>query len=331
MIDLQVRFYPSWFHHEYKMTFGDRYAKDLEYRIRLDTEQQVLLYTRFGDIGLGNKNPRPDPNLRSALNNIVSVMFGASVCYQDDNDGWIKPASPTLDQACRFEPIDVKKDPYIRELTRQAEVFTGRYGPALLNPGIDGILNCALNICGESFLTWLVEEEETAGSVLKALRETTIRVHEYFGRLSGRPIPMGLGNCSVCMVGPEIYRRSIMPFDLVWAEGARALNLEFGFHLDGKIDPFLPVIADFPYLHRVDMGCDSDLGLARRILGPDKAFRVYLYPHLLAPMTPNRVCDFLAKLLTASGRENKLILQLDISPGMSDSLIRAIVRFVREQ
>jgi hypothetical protein len=323
MASLQVRFYPNWFHGHYGLVFGERYARDVEYRVNLDMRQQQLLHERFGDLGLGNSHPQPDLNLRSVYKNIISVMFGAQLISTEDDDGWIKPGGITLDRVTELKPVSVETDPSILELTRQAEWFEKRFGPALLNPGIDGILNCALNICGDPFLTWLVEEPKAARYLLGVLRETTLRVHDYFHRLCGRPAPMGLGNCSVCMISPDSYEKIIMPYDLPWCRRAQELNLPFGFHLDGKVDPFLKVIRKFPYLHRVDMGSDSDIALAREILG-NKIFRVYLYPHQIQGMDKEQLIHFLKTIFQQSGEGNELIFQLDVSLGMSDELIRTI-------
>ncbi len=327
MVALQVRFYPNWFHGHYGLVFGKRYARDVEYRVNLDMRQQQLIHERFGDLNLGNPHPQPELNLRSVFKNIISVMFGARLIPADDDDGWIKPGELTLDKISAIEPVSVENNPYILELTRQAEWFKKIFGLALLNPGIDGILNCALNICGDPFLTWLVEEPSAARHLLSVLRETTLRVHAYFHQVCGQPAPMGLGNCSVCMISPDIYENLVMPYDLPWSRRAWEMNLPFGFHLDGKIDPFLNVIRKFPYLHRVDMGSDSDILLARKIL-ENKIFRVYLYPHQIQQMTSEQLQTFLETIIRHSGKGNELIFQLDVSLGMSDELIRSVVSYI---
>lgn len=328
-VGLNVRFYPNWFHAEYGMTFGRRYAQDLDYRVALGMEQQRLVAQRFGNPRLGAAEPSPEPNLPAIWKNVVAVMFGARLNHRDEDDGWIEPGEVSLEQIAAAKVPDVENDPHVVEIVRQAKAFESQHGPAVWNPGIDGVLNVAAAVCGEQFFEWLVLEPEAASRFLAALRETSLRLHEHMRKLCGHPAPMGLGNCSLCMIRPELYLQAVMPHDLPWCRRAEELGLPFGFHMDGKIDRYLDVIATFPHLSRVDMGCDSDIALARRVLG-DRTLRIYLYPHALEELGASQIGDYLAKLIAANG-DGPIVLQLDVSRGMRDETVAAVVEFAAER
>ena len=230
-------------HANYGLTFGERYARDPSFRVEQDMQQQRLLAERFGDVGLGDTDPTPDPSLHAVWKNVVPVMYGAGRNYADHNDGWITPAEVTLDQIAGLEAPAIEGNPCVDELARQARWFTDRYGPVLLNPGIDGILNSAIALCGSQFLIWLIEEPDTAVHLLEVLRQTTVELHEYFRLMCDEPAGMGLGNCTVCMISPETYQELIMPLDMVWCRRAQDFGLPFGFHLDGRIDNYLDAVS----------------------------------------------------------------------------------------
>ena len=327
MVKLQCRFYPTWMHANYGLTYGERYARDPAYRVEQDMQQQRFIAERLGDVDLGSTDPKPDPNLSAVWKNIVSIMYGAQPHYAEHDDGWLTPADVTLQQIAALEAPTIEGNPYVDELTRQARWFTDRYGPVVLNPGIDGILNCAVNVCGEQFLTWLIDEPDTAVHMLKLLRQTTVELHEHFRQMCGEPAAMGLGNCTLCMISPNTYEELIKPLDMIWCRRAQSFDLPFGFHMDGKIDIYLEMISRFDYLHRVDMGSDSDIALARRHL-PGRIIRVYLYPHMLQPMSLPQVKQLLDDMIDASGPDDDIIFQLDVSAGMSEQLVRTVAQHI---
>jgi len=329
MAQAQVRFYPDWFFEQYGMVFGERYARDPAYRVRLDCEQQRVVAERFGDVGLGSRDPKPEPNLRSVYKNLLAVMFGCRVTYSDRDDGWVESAGRSAEALIGAGPMELKGNDFIAELDRQAQWFFKEYGPAVLNPGIDGILNVAVIVCGEEFFALMSEDPAQAGAVLGALRETAVRVHEHYHVRCGTSAPMGLGNCSLCMIRPETYATVVWPHDAVWYRRAQSLGLPFGFHMDGKIDRYLDVIKKIPYLHRVDMGCDSDVGLARRTLG-NKILRLYLYPHWLREMTPEQTGTFLRQRIQEAGSAGELVFQLDVCSGLRDETVRTVVQVCKE-
>ena len=330
MLKLQARFYPSWFHENYGMVFGERFALDVAYRVELNQRCERLLHKRFGDVGLGSADPEPDSGLFAVFKNLIPVMFGAAVDRADEHDGWVHPIEATPDEAVRISVPDVESDPCIGELVRQGRWFEDHFGPTVLNPGIDGILNSAIALYGDALLTWLVLNPDVATHVLRVLRDTTVAVHEYFRSLCGTAAPMGLGNCTMCMIRPQMYRDVLLPLDMVWCRRAERFGLPFGFHMDGRLDDYADIVAEFPYLHRVDMGSDTDVARVRRVL-PDKVFRIYLYPHQLVELGPEGVANFLDKLVRASGNDEDTILQLDVSAGMDDAVVRTVATFVRER
>ena len=330
VIRINTRFYPSWFHENYGMVFGQRFAENPQYRIKLEIQQQKILYERFGDISLGSSEPQSSLNLTAIYKNIIAVMYGCKLQYRDEDDGWITHAKITVDNAAKMKAPEVEGNHLIKELVRQANWYVERYGPTVFNPGIDGILNIAVATVGNQLFTWFIMSPEVIKHLLALIRETTIAVHEYFYKLCGQPAGMGLGNCTVCMISPQMYEEMVMPYDMPWCQRAQRLGIPFGYHMDGKLNKYAEVITKFPYLHRVDMGSDTNIAQVRKVL-PDKVFRIYLYPHQLQQMSPAEIEKFLTKIVVESGKEDKTILQFDVSMGMDDNTIRTVVGYTSKR
>ena len=60
-IPLGVGFYPDWWYKHYGISFDRKYYFDPETRIEARMEMDRRLYERFGEVGLGDPNPKPKP------------------------------------------------------------------------------------------------------------------------------------------------------------------------------------------------------------------------------------------------------------------------------
>jgi len=87
-------FSEAWFHSRYGLTFGERYCTDPVFRTEQDREARRLLYERFGQAGIGEKDPRPLPHLEVCGHRFLPALFGCEIVYQDDQ-------AP----ACRHLPV----------------------------------------------------------------------------------------------------------------------------------------------------------------------------------------------------------------------------------
>ena len=82
-IPLGVGFYPDWWHKNYGISFGREYYFDADYRVDCQAMMQKKLYERFGDVGLGNKDPEPKPMITFGMVMLPSI-FGCEAIFKDD-------------------------------------------------------------------------------------------------------------------------------------------------------------------------------------------------------------------------------------------------------
>ena len=59
-IPLGVGFYPDWFYKQYGISFGREYYFDPDARVEARMEIDSRLYEKFGDVGLGDPDPKPE-------------------------------------------------------------------------------------------------------------------------------------------------------------------------------------------------------------------------------------------------------------------------------
>ena len=56
-----ITFHPSWWHENAGVDFTQEFFDDPEYRMDCDVKMRRTLYERFGEYGLGEKDPRSVP------------------------------------------------------------------------------------------------------------------------------------------------------------------------------------------------------------------------------------------------------------------------------
>jgi hypothetical protein len=61
-----ITFAPAWWHHYYGMQFTEPVLRDPLARTEMEREQGRLLFERFGDAGMGERDPLPHPYVDGA-------------------------------------------------------------------------------------------------------------------------------------------------------------------------------------------------------------------------------------------------------------------------
>ncbi len=89
-IPLGAGFYPDWWHKQYGISFDKKYYFDPETRIDARMAMDKALHKRFGDVGLGDPNPKPKPIVTAGMITLPAV-FGCEIVYKDDAIPWRCP------------------------------------------------------------------------------------------------------------------------------------------------------------------------------------------------------------------------------------------------
>ena len=152
---------------------------------------------------------------------------------------------------------------------KSAQALATRFGYVQGDVNWGGLLNIALDLRGQTFLTDLFDEPEQAERFLSAIAAVVERFTERVAAASGstsvsvnrnvrhirQPVYLH-SECSHVMISVGLYQRFLMGFDVVWSQTYRP----FGIHYCGA-DPhrYAEAFARLPHLDFLDVGAGGDV------------------------------------------------------------------------
>ena len=256
---VSITFSPAWWYARYGISFGEEVWVDPIARTELDRTMRRLLHERIGDVGLGEQDPAPHPNVEAYGHRFVAAFWGCEVrCFRDQPPAAIVlPDAPERLADCEVPPVEAS--PVVRKALADARRLQERYGSCSGAINLGGPLNNAVSVLGDEILRALAEEEEVARRALLAMGSALIQLYERVTCVvNGWPVGWpqqsgGIGNCPVCMVSPETYRRVVLPADLWY----RAHFRDFAIHHCGPMHPYAEVYRELSPC-ALDVGWLSD-------------------------------------------------------------------------
>ena len=78
-------------HDRFGFQFGERYHRDLDYRIKTTMEIDRTVFENYGDLGLGYENPFPRASIEPFGHRFMPAMFGCPCGFADDAEPWSRP------------------------------------------------------------------------------------------------------------------------------------------------------------------------------------------------------------------------------------------------
>ena len=242
---------------------------------------------------------RPSVGIEPYGNRFFPALFGAEVHYKSDQAPWAHTAMLQKEQIMSTAPLtkgEFSRLPLVLEIVRQHKILRdiGFACSTQQNPG--SVMNTAIYLRGDSLFLDFYDEPEMVHKLFGLITNAMLVAHEYFCDIDGEVSPMGVGNCTVTMLSPKIYAEFVRPYDMRIMERARELCVPFSIHQDSLVDAFLPAYREgFDYLHNFDVGCDSDIGLFRRLF-PDININVFLYTSTLRNLSAEELYEFVLQM-----------------------------------
>ena len=327
---INFSFAPAWWYHHYGMEFSESYWQDPIARTERNCDQRRLLFERFGDIGLGEHDPKPQPVAGEAYGHrFMSAFWGCEVEYIVDQF----PSAIVLPDAFqRMENLAVPHPPdsaAVRQLYSEARLLRERYGHCQATINFGGPLNNAVSVFGAEVLALCKAQPELAQQVLQKMGEAVLAVYDQVVcPLNSIPTSKAyneefwIGNCPVFMVSPQTYREVVLPADL-WLRGH--FRGRFGLHHCGIFEPYAAVYRPLrPGI--IDVGPGTDLRLTRAAY-PDTPIMTYLEVEALIGISRDRLDEMIGKMLTdaAPPRLFHTIAVAEAGPEVSDETVRHLM------
>jgi hypothetical protein len=294
-------------------------------------DRRRLLFERFGDVGLGEENPSPpEPYVGGEYGDrFMSAFWGCEIVYIPGQ----APGAMILPDAWshmeNLEVPDVETSPIAQKAFEDARKLKERYGYCRAGVNFGGPLNNAVSVFGSDILAACASEPELAQRVLQKMGEAVLLVHDQIVcKINGidpaetRKGGWGVGNCPVCMISPETYRKVVLPSDL-WLRDQ--FQGEYGLHHCGIFDTYTEVYQPLKP-SSLDLGPGTDLRIARKAY-PDAKISTYIDVGALAKMNQADIDALIAQMIDhASPAELFTVISVaDVGPEISDEIVRNLM------
>lgn len=323
-------FSEAWFHQNYGLSFGEKYYLDPIARTEQDREAARLLYDRFGEAGLGERDPRPRPNLEICGHRLISALFGCEMAYQDDQAPSCRHLSVTsASEIAAIPRPDLATNRWAHEFRRQGEILLDRYSTvdALINHG--GPINAASSILGSEALLYLSDAPEVMTEFLELIADVCVESYDRltvaFNPEKGAAREMFIGNCPVIMMSPKTYNQAVFPAD----QRLRQQVQRFGLHHCGVMDRYLETYKCLEPIEYLEVGWGTNLAAARQAF-PNAVFDVMINIYDLQNMTQPAIRETVANMAQQAQPASLVrdFFLADIGPDVPDTKVLEFVEAV---
>lgn len=328
-IPLGVGFYPDWWNKHYGISFDKKYYFDPETRIEAQMEIAKKLHERFGDVGLGDPNPKPKPLITFGMV-MLPAIFGCEIIFEKDALPWAVSLNLTPEQIEKLEKPDILNSWPMTEIIKQMDYLEGKYGTIVGDINTTGVQNLALKLRGEDLYIDFFENPELCHKLLSICTECIIELFHYVYKRTGTGAadvtPMAdpkiyvVPNCTAEQISLSTYEEFLLQYDQRIADACSP----FGIHHCGSIDEVLGGYAKISNLSFLEIGFGSNVKRTREILGPEVAINGRISPVLMKNGTKEEV-ETEVKNLIDQGQplHNFSVDTVGLTHGTPDENIRA--------
>lgn len=338
MIPAEIILNPAWWSRNYGISFEQPFYLDTAARIENDILMRRVMCERFG---LGEPDPKPRPVIGSmyvAGGFVIPALFGVEVRFAADQAPWPVAKCISREEAMALAVPDFENLWPMKQLIEQMDALEKEYGYLVGDIDLDGVLNTALQLRGEQFFVDLAEDPDLVDHVCGVVAEAQARVGAYVRSRTGTnsisvnrsivnvdPRIYLHGNCTVQMISPATYGRSLLKWELYLAGRLAPYGIH---HCGNNLQRFA---ADYAKTSLVfaDVGWGSDVAAVSAAL-PDTFLNLRLSPVRVLQLTAAEIREDAEKLLQACGRTEKVgLCCINMDHGTPDANILAMLDAAR--
>ncbi|MFW6413701.1 MAG: uroporphyrinogen decarboxylase family protein [Verrucomicrobiota bacterium] len=339
-LPVDVVFHPAWWNAHAGITFDKDFFYHPKKRVESERRMEQVLYDRFGEYGLGENRNKDLPVIgavHNAAGYLLSEMLGCDVRYNEDAPPDVLPAErETLD----VDPDAAFQSEAFQRFSQLCDELKTEYGYLTGDVNWGGILNIALDLCGQNLLLDMLENPDTVhagfaniaevitrfvSGVQSETQTSSISVNRVV-RFFEQPVWLH-SECSNTMISAADYEKFIMPFDADWSRRQRP----FGIHHCGT-DPhrLAESYAKLPHLDFLDVGWGGDVKAIRRHL-PNTFLNIRLDPVQLVNWTPDEIRETIMRLVADSAKpELTGVCCINMDANVKDEQVASIFETVRD-
>lgn len=331
-IPLGVGFYPDWWKENYGISFGRDYYYDPDYRVEVGLKQQKALYERFGDVGMGQKDPAPRPLITFGMV-MLPAIFGCEIVFEEAALPWAMPLNLSKEECAKLQKPDLANTSPMKEVLAQIDHLKAKHGHVVGDINTTGVQNLALKLRGDELYIDYFEDPEFCHELLGFCTECIAELWELVYPITGSgavdvtpmadPEVFVIPNCTVEQISGDTYEEFGLPYDVKLAQRCKP----FGVHHCGNLDPVVEAYAKIPNLVFMEAGFGTDFAAARRILGPQVAFNARISPVLMKNGTTDEVAAAVKEAIDQGAPlANYSIDTVGLTAGVPDDNVRTARR-----
>ncbi|MFH1614602.1 MAG: hypothetical protein ABIG61_05930 [Planctomycetota bacterium] len=315
-------FMPSWWTHEYGITFGADFHLDPIVHRNTLVKIASILRERFADLPNFFFSPfdydKSCPTERRYGDAFIPALFGDKVSF-DDASGhpYAQMLNLSDEQAVSQSVPEVENNPVLRSILDQYEDCGC---PNVGEMGLEGVVNIGYRLRGQQMYIDLIDNPDLIDHIFDVIYQTintaTHTIRKWQDPEHTKPTYFINCNCLVNMMSPEMYRKRLLKFDKCFNDSFDI----FGIHTcNWTVDSYLDAIAEIEGLGYLDMGSESDLGKVHKLL-PDLTPSVFFHPEKLRALSTKQIEKEITELGKRIGRG--YILFSDLEVGTDDEQIK---------
>lgn len=315
-----VTFHPSWWYRNAGISFTKSFFEDPACRVAADMKMRRRLFEKFGEWGIGSEHPEPRPILGSDLiasGYLLSELLGCSISYSEATPPAVLCLGLSEDEALHFRAPDLAASKVWEKTEEQIFWLQKEYGSVHAAVNLQGVLNLALDLRGESIFVDMYQYEAAARNLLRQCLLLSLnvgrRLKEVSSSLSGGvtaitnclaiPSLYVHSNCSVEMVSLDTYREFLLEHDIALSHAFQPYGVH---HCGGSMEHVAAGYAEIPNLSFAEIGAGSDISEVRRQL-PNCHLNLRYSPVKLAVATEDELREDLYQMVNTVGGNTEAV------------------------
>lgn len=331
---------PSWWNKHAGIIFDEDFFFHPAKRVESERKMERVLYERWGEYGLGDKNKNDLPVIGAvhlASGFLLQEMLGCEVRYSEDSPPQVvcaNNAHPDISIERAFSSEAFKKFHAMTERLKE------RFGFLVGDVNWSGVLNLALDLRGETIFVDMHDKSDEVNKYFGKLgrfisrfvtgiqQETgtnSISVNRVVRHFS-EPVYLH-SECSHTMISVADYDKFLFPIDSQWSK----MHRPFGIHFCGP-DPhrFADSYASLPHLDFLDVGWGGDIKKLREKL-PNTFLNIRLSPVEILQQSEDEIHNTICRLVDDSSNPYLTgVCCINMDAHVPDSKISAIFSTIDE-
>jgi hypothetical protein len=264
----EVGFNPSWFYKYCDIDFSEKWHTDTGYRMDAHEKMKAEIRKRFPGYNIGNSQSDDPPDLLTGIFGIgiMDSIFNRPLRYFKDK--WPVPVGEHMSdtEIEQLEIPDLHNNRFFQGVFEQIDEIFKLTGSAKGFLNWQGNLNTAFRFRGDSIFTDVMLKPGISEKLFEVISSTYINgvklLHEKQREFDIDYRFATIANCTVNMVGPDVYESSLLKYDQKIAEHFECVGVH---NCAWTVTPYLDHYSRVPRVAYIDMGIDSDLAKAREL------------------------------------------------------------------